>query len=524
MDYWKLVPLPGGWEESIFSRGKFIINAFGEDQGEFSSWFSCLETISANKNGLYWVWLAVTGCYPTKFEFYQFNSSHQVSGLKKSVFKLIQERAKNLTHSQLLMQINLVSPKQTELVDITHTSQMHYLTGIQRVVFGVARNVEGIATYMWVDELGILVNRNLDKSPLSSTEVFRKDWHVRGLDFLHTNSQKLEQTVKRRIVRSLALPIARKIKRYLIRKELGHDLKRSSNFFSENILIFNTRITIPEIPAPFNITRYEAILEESITPVQVILYDFVPIFHAWTVNPGNRGNLNLYLRIILLANRIVSISPLVHEQAKLITKAFRLERPEWKNRTQIFNFLALPSNFSNTKAVELIKNPSLVVMAGSLEPRKNHLQFLSALEILDKRGIEVDGVILGSAGWENSRIHDRIVELQKNGISISREGNLTDADMQQWIAKAQVLLQISEGEGFGLPIVEALSLGTKVIVSDISPLREWVGERVQAVKLGDAAGLADLISKILQSPERKSLPSTNESNWDDWIKLLYFTK
>jgi RNA polymerase sigma factor (sigma-70 family) len=50
-------------------------------------------------------------------------------------------------------------------------------------------------------------------------------------------------------------------------------------------------------------------------------------------------------------------------------------------------------------------------MAGSLEPRKNHIQFLSAIELLSKDGVRVKARILGSAGWQNEQILEKINDL-----------------------------------------------------------------------------------------------------------------
>jgi glycosyltransferase involved in cell wall biosynthesis len=284
----------------------------------------------------------------------------------------------------------------------------------------------------------------------------------------------------------------------------------------------NSIITIPEIPSSLKqISIYESVMENEIVPVQIILYDFIPFFHAWTVHPGNRGHLNSYIRLVLLATRIIAISSLVHEQVKLITQAFRLERNEWSSRKQNFDYLTLPSGLKPINSGEFTKQEDLVVMAGSLEPRKNHIQFLSAIELLSKEGVRVKARILGSAGWENEQILEKINGLQVKGVDIERLDNLTDSGMRKLIAEAQVLLQISEAEGFGLPIAESLALGTRVIVSNIRPLNEWQDSRVSIVELGDIEQLKTELSNILKNPEKEGRASAQEITWNDWHRLLY---
>jgi alpha-1,2-rhamnosyltransferase len=163
-------------------------------------------------------------------------------------------------------------------------------------------------------------------------------------------------------------------------------------------------------------------------------------------------------------------------------------------------------------------------MAGSLEPRKNHLQFLRAVQLLNQAGVSVKARILGSAGWNNEHILEKIYDLQAEGIDIERVGNLTDSEMRRLIAEAQVLLQISEAEGFGLPIAEALALGTKVIVSDIRPLNEWREARVSVVELGNIEQLKVELLKILNTPEVEGSQSMEKVTWGDWHQLLFGEK
>jgi glycosyltransferase involved in cell wall biosynthesis len=525
MIYRELKKMPLGWDEAISNRAECILEAMGVCEAKDSDWLSLTQGILAKKNGGYFVWLAITGCYPNKYELKEFNSNLQVHGSHLAILNLISERLKNIESSRLLARVVLVKPKNSELVDVTHTSTTPFLTGIQRVVHGITDDVAGISTFIWIGSSGVLTEKQMSNKPSKNSQLGNnKSWRYSTVHKLHKLVPVLDKTPIGKRIRTVALPLARKIKKILVHRELKILLNMNKSLYVHNILILNSRITIPEIPSPQHILHYEAIMENSIVPIQVILYDFIPLFHAWTVHPHNRGSLNLYLRIILLADRILSISALVQEQAQLITRAFKLERTEWQSREQSFDYLPLPSGLPPASPKEFKKDPFLIVMAGSLEPRKNHIQFLDAIEILWNRNIPVKAEILGSAGWENDSILDRIYELQSKGVRIGRHSDLSDVEMRQRIGEAQALLQISEAEGFGLPIAEALAQGTQVIVSNISPLKEWVGERVKSVELGDGLELANLLAEILLYPEKESFATTNKYSWSDWITLLYSTK
>ena len=81
-------------------------------------------------------------------------------------------------------------------------------------------------------------------------------------------------------------------------------------------------------------------------------------------------------------------------------------------------------------------------------------------------------VIVGARGWENEQVADildRGEALKAHVVELSR---LPSADLVELLAGARALLAPSFGEGYGLPVVEALGLGTPVVASDIPVFRE----------------------------------------------------
>lgn len=516
------VHLPNGWQESIANRAQFILENSGKNPGGEENWFDLVQEVSLQANGPFYTWLALTGCYPDKFELKDFETQITVYGLPQAIQNVLTNRSKVTETARNLVAVELITPKFDQLVDVTHTYSAPYLTGIQRVVFGVAQGPKNISTFIWVGDTGIIQEKDIQKPEEAVKPSSSLGWRIGLVHHLHSQVPKLDKSRIGTRIRILLLPLARIIKRNLVAREVDKQVKGNPNEKWTNLLILNTSITIPEISASLrHIYTYESILDNEIIPVQIILHDFIPIFHAWTVHYGNRGHFNSYIRLVLLATRVVSVSSLVQEQAKLITQAFRLERSEWSERKQTFDYMALPSGLKPATIGEFKKQRNLVVMAGSLEPRKNHMQFLSAVELLARDGVRVTARILGSAGWENEHILAKIHDLQIRGIDIERLGNLTDSEMRKLIAEAQVLLQISEAEGFGLPISEAIALGTRVIVSDIRPLKEWKHPRVSRVQIGDPEQLKIELSTILNNPEEQGVITPEEITWQDWQQLLF---
>ena len=90
-------------------------------------------------------------------------------------------------------------------------------------------------------------------------------------------------------------------------------------------------------------------------------------------------------------------------------------------------------------------------------------------------------VLVGERGWENEHIIDlldRSPRLQKHVVEVS---GLPTPSLKRLMGGARALLMPSFGEGYGLPVVEALALGVPVIASDIPVFHEVGGGRIMMI-------------------------------------------
>lgn len=112
---------------------------------------------------------------------------------------------------------------------------------------------------------------------------------------------------------------------------------------------------------------------------------------------------------------------------------------------------------------------------GTIEPRKNHLLLLN----LWRRMAEKHGplaiprlVIVGRRGWENEQIVDMLERCPVLKGCVEEEGRLSDRQVADLLPNARALLMPSFAEGYGMPVAEALNLGTPVVCSDLPALYE----------------------------------------------------
>lgn len=111
---------------------------------------------------------------------------------------------------------------------------------------------------------------------------------------------------------------------------------------------------------------------------------------------------------------------------------------------------------------------------GTIEPRKNHALLLDIWASLGPAAPRLR--IAGRRGWRNRPVFDRLDHDPMMGQTVHELGVLDDRGLAAEIAGATALLFPSRAEGYGLPVAEALEMGTPVIASDLPALREVGGD------------------------------------------------
>ena len=119
---------------------------------------------------------------------------------------------------------------------------------------------------------------------------------------------------------------------------------------------------------------------------------------------------------------------------------------------------------------------------GRLESRKNITNLVRAYKLFcDKEKTKIKLVLAGAKGHGFSDIDLEIYKLLKNRCQIIMPGFIDDKYLPQLYSQAEAFIFPSLYEGFGLPILEAMSCGVPVIASNCSSLGEVAGDAVYYV-------------------------------------------
>ena len=131
--------------------------------------------------------------------------------------------------------------------------------------------------------------------------------------------------------------------------------------------------------------------------------------------------------------------------------------------------------FATPRVIEpALQDRPFFVFCSTLEPRKNHLMLLAVWRALVARlGTDAPKLVLvGTRGWHYDPIIDLVTRSPALRGHVIEVGGLSTPGLKRLVDNARAVLMPSFGEGYGLPVHEALAAGAPVIASDISAFRE----------------------------------------------------
>lgn len=161
--------------------------------------------------------------------------------------------------------------------------------------------------------------------------------------------------------------------------------------------------------------------------------------------------------------------------------------------------VAVPNGFDpvhgdSTRGHRMAGTSAYVLAVGTVEPRKDLPSLLAAIDQLAPEIADLTLVHAGPDGWGSDAL-DRAVRAMRHPIRFRRLGPVTRDDLSDLYAGARVFAFPSVYEGFGLPVLEAMSASVPVVATDLPAIREVAGDAAALVRVGDADALATALHR-----------------------------
>ncbi|MES2998381.1 MAG: glycosyltransferase [Pseudomonadota bacterium] len=253
-----------------------------------------------------------------------------------------------------------------------------------------------------------------------------------------------------------------------------------------------------------------------------IIYDFLPLLHPNFFPSCMYNGFLSWLKLISeISHGLICISKQV---AKELLNFFRSNT---LSLTQVnIGYFYLGSNIDATlpshegtidkKLMDKIFSRKTFLSVSTIEPRKGYLQLINAFSQLWLSNYAINLIIIGKQGWMVEKTIDKILNHSEFGKRLFWLKNASDKELKEIYNRSTALVMASEGEGFGLPIIEAAHCGLNVIARDIPVFREIAGKHAFYFTGMDPKELANALKDWLILYSKKITPNIKGMKYLSW--------
>jgi glycosyltransferase involved in cell wall biosynthesis len=244
--------------------------------------------------------------------------------------------------------------------------------------------------------------------------------------------------------------------------------------------------TVLHVPHP-------TVVRSGRLPLVVTVHDLQPLVNPSLFTRWPRAQLRASIPVLRRAAMVVTHSDATREEV--------IERIGIREDRVMTAHLGVSTRFTPNDPGEVLERLGIrgryILSVGAREPRKNLPTTLRAFERVRESAPDVRLVVAGPRGWRN-REFDSLVARSK-GVTVT--GALPDRDLVALYSGAACFVYPSLGEGFGLPVLEAMACGAPVVSSNRTALPEVVGDAGLLTDPENPEAIGEAIVRIISSDE-----------------------
>jgi glycosyltransferase involved in cell wall biosynthesis len=166
---------------------------------------------------------------------------------------------------------------------------------------------------------------------------------------------------------------------------------------------------------------------------------------------------------------------------------------------------------------QMAARPSFLSVS-TVEPRKGYVQLLLSFEQLWRDGVDANLIIVGKQGWNVEELVQRLRHHPEGGRRLFWLDGISDEYLECVYKASTCLIFASEGEGFGLPIIEAARHGLPLLLRDLPVFREIAGPHAAYFKGVAPPDLAGAVTDWLDLREKGEAPQSSGIRIQTWAE------
>ena len=258
--------------------------------------------------------------------------------------------------------------------------------------------------------------------------------------------------------------------------------------------------------------------------IYFVVYDLLPVMRPDWFPEVIAQCFPLWLQTIAtVSDGLIGISRAVADDIKVWLDTAKIER----RRALQLGYFHLGADIENSEpsrglmddtpqVLAALRARPTILMVGTVEPRKGHVQAFDAFEKLLASGIDVNFAMVGKAGWRLNGFDDALRRHPEANKRFFWLEGISDEYLEKVYEVSSCLLIASKGEGFGLPLIEAAQKGLPVIARDIPVFREVAGDHAFYFDGDEADTLAQAIRSWLDLRAEGKAPLSVGMPWLTW--------
>ena len=413
-------------------------------------------------------------------------------------------------------------------IDCTYTINSGEITGIQRVVLNIIKRGNIISDVSGNDCIPVIFYKEVYIKLIDYALINHMEINNFIYDFLHHDN---ENDIKKIIKKNYFII---KIREKLFSLIPGF-FEKFFNIYSliKKIFMFltiriikikfnkNDMLFMPDVfwDNDFKLSFVEKLSKNGVVIINLI-YDIIPLLHP-EICDDNIIEIfeQSFKKILTITNGIITIS----NSSKGAIEEYI--NKNFFSKERYIDYFYLGSDFNinqksnlNIRPVFLnLKSKKFFLTVGTIDLRKDQLTIVKSFQYLWSIGKTDDLIIIGRIGLKGDAVIEYIKKIRQFNKNLFVFNDINDLELEFLYENSKALIIASKAEGFGLPLIEAMQYGLKIVASDIDIFHEIAGNSIRYFKVGDFMSL---------SKELENLDCGNNKiyrswiSWDESIRLL----